>query len=72
MEGVSGQFICLARAESSAGCRYISTVEETMGHTGAGRANCAGSGGSVANFAEYRIQLPESVTPSLSRMSRQH
>ena len=35
-----------------------------MHHTGAGKASCVGGGGRVANFAEYRIQLPESATPT--------
>ena len=41
-------------------------------NTGPGRANCAGNGGRVAKRAEYRIQLLESATPSISRMLRQH
>ena len=55
-------FISTAKVESSAGCKYISTVEDTMEHTGAGRASCVGSGGRVSNLAEYWIQLPESAT----------
>ena len=40
-----------AKTVSNTGWRYIRTVEETMDHTGAGKASYAGSGDNVANFA---------------------
>ena len=58
VHGLGSRVHCIrsASAASSTGCKYSSIVEETKDHTGAGKANCAGSGGRVAYFATYRTQ----------------
>ena len=71
-QGSKAHRIRSASAASSKGCKYSSTVEETMDHTGAGRASCAGSGGRVAYLAEYRTQASGLGTPKATSISRQH